>query len=139
MSSIPSRGDYIFYLRELFTFIFSLIFFTFVLERSFVLNNIYSRFIFLNYLNTFNIIVLKTVSYIFLGVAMMRLEPAMKIEIIISFSRCLIRANVHIYLKPKETLHFELPNISLLFLSLTKLNIAVSCWYPPQPNSRKTS
>ena len=41
-------------------------------------------------------IVLKTESYIFLGVAMMRLEPAMKIEIIISFSRCLIRANVHI-------------------------------------------
>ena len=64
-------------------------------------------------------IVLEIVSYIFLGVAMMRLEPAMKIEIIISFSRCLIRANVHIYLKPKETLHFELPNISFLFLSLT--------------------
>ena len=42
-------------------------------------------------------IVLETVSYIFLGVAMMRLEPAMKIEIIISFSRCLIRANVHIF------------------------------------------
>ena len=36
-----------------------------------------------------------------------------------------------IYLKPKETLHFELPNISLPFLSLTKLNIAISCWYPP--------
>ena len=60
-------------------------------------NNIYSRFIFLKYLNTFNMIVLDTVSYIFLGVAMMRLEPAMKIEIIISFSRCLIRANVHIF------------------------------------------
>ena len=42
-------------------------------------------------------IVLETVSYIFLGVAMIRLEPAMKIEIIISFSRCLIRANVHIF------------------------------------------
>ena len=42
-------------------------------------------------------IVLETVSYIFLGVAMMRLEPAMKIEIIISFSRCLIRANVQIF------------------------------------------
>ena len=51
----------------------------------------------LKYLNTFNMIVLETVSYIFLGVAMMRLEPAMKIEIIISFSRCLIRANVHIF------------------------------------------
>ena len=51
---------------------------------------------FLKFLNTFNMIVLETVSYIFLGVAMMRLEPAMKIEIIISFSRCLIRANVHI-------------------------------------------
>ena len=60
-------------------------------------NNIYSRFIFLKYLNTFNMIVLDTVSYIFLGVAMMRLEPAMKIEIIISFSRCLIRANVYIF------------------------------------------
>ena len=36
-----------------------------------------------------------------------------------------------LYLKPKETLHFELPNISLLFLSLTKLNIAMSYWYPP--------
>ena len=40
----------------------------------------------LKYLNTFNMIVFETVSYIFLGVAMMRLEPAMKIEIIISFS-----------------------------------------------------
>ena len=60
-------------------------------------NNIYSRFIFLKYLNTFNMMVLETVSYIFLGVALMRLEPAMKIEIIISFSRCLIRANVHIF------------------------------------------
>ena len=76
-------------------------------------------------------IVLKTVSYIFPGVAMMRLEPAMKIEIIIYFSRCLIQANVHIYLMPKETLHYELPNISLLYLSLAELNIAVSCWYPP--------
>ena len=36
-----------------------------------------------------------------------------------------------VYLKPKENLHFELPNISLLFLSLAKLNIAMSCWYPP--------
>ena len=62
-------------------------------------NNIYSRFIFLKYLNTFNMIVLETVSYIFLGVAMIRLEPAMKIEIIISFSRCLIRANVHEFMK----------------------------------------
>ena len=81
-----------FYLREFFF----LIFFTFVLERSYMFNIIYSRF-FLKYLNTFNMIVLETVSYIFLGVAMMRLEPAMKIEIIISFSRCLIRANVHIF------------------------------------------
>ena len=46
-------------------------------------NNIYSRFF--KYLSTFNMIVLETVSYIFLGVAMMRLEPAMKIEIFISF------------------------------------------------------
>ena len=51
----------------------------------------------LKYLNTFNMIVLETVSYICLGVAMMRLETAMKIEIIFSFSRCLIRANVHIF------------------------------------------
>ena len=42
-------------------------------------------------------IVLETVSYIDLGVTMIRLEPAMKIEIIISFSRCLIRASVHIF------------------------------------------
>ena len=34
-------------------------------------------------------------------------------------------------LKAKETLHFELPNISLMFLSLTKLNIAMICWYRP--------
>ena len=27
----------------------------------------------------------------------------------------------YIYLKPKETLHFELPNISLLFLSLNQI------------------
>ena len=40
-------------------------------------------------------------------------------------------ADNEIYLKPKVTLHFELPNISLLFLILTKLNIALSCWYPP--------
>ena len=40
-----------------------------------------------------------------------------------------------IYLKPKVTLHFELSNISLLLLSLTKLNIAMSCWFPPCPNS----
>ena len=45
----------------------------------------------------------------------------------------------HIYLKPKVTLHFELSNISLLLLSLTKLNIAMSCWLPPCPNSRKTT
>ena len=51
----------------------------------------------LKYLNTLNMIVLETVSYIFLGVAIMRLETAMKIEIIISFSRFLIRANVHIF------------------------------------------
>ena len=38
---------------------------------------------------------------------------------------------VYIYLKPKVTLHFELPNISLLLLILTKLNIAMSCWGPP--------
>ena len=44
-----------------------------------------------------------------------------------------------IYLKPKVTLHFELSNISLLLLSLTKLNIAMSCWLPPCPNSRKTT
>ena len=37
----------------------------------------------------------------------------------------------NIYLKPKVTVHFELPNISLLFLILDKLNIAMSCWYPP--------
>ena len=45
-----------------------------------------------------------------------------------------------ISLKPKVTLHFELPKISLLFLILTKLNIAWSCWYmyPPLPNSRGT-
>ena len=36
-----------------------------------------------------------------------------------------------IYLKPKVTLHFELPNISLLFLILTKFTIAMSCWRPP--------
>ena len=36
-----------------------------------------------------------------------------------------------IYSKPKVTLHFELPNISLRFLILTKLNIAMSCCYPP--------
>ena len=42
-------------------------------------------------------IVLEAVSYIFHGVAMMRLEPAIKIETIISFPRCLIRANVHIF------------------------------------------
>ena len=65
-------------------------------------NNIYSRFIFLKYLNTFNMIVLETMSFIFLGVAMMRLEPATKIEIIISFSRCLIRANVHIFHKNRD-------------------------------------
>ena len=58
-------------------------------------NDIYSRFF--KYLNMFNMIVLDTVSYIFLGVAIMRLEPAMKIEIIISFFRCLIRANAHIF------------------------------------------
>ena len=57
----------------------------------------FTFYFFLKYLNTFNMIVLETVSYIFLGVAIMRLEPAMKIEIIISFSRCLIRANVHIF------------------------------------------
>ena len=56
----------------------------------------------LKYLNTFNVIVLELVSYIFLGVAMMRLEPAMKIEIIISFSRCLIRANVHIFRENRD-------------------------------------
>ena len=37
----------------------------------------------------------------------------------------------NIYLKPKVTLHFELPNISLLFLILTKLKIAMSCWRTP--------
>ena len=63
-------------------------------------NNIYSRFF--KYLSTFNMIVLETVSYIFLGVAMMRLEPAMKIEIFISFFRCLIRANVHIFHENRE-------------------------------------
>ena len=36
-----------------------------------------------------------------------------------------------IYLKPKVTLHFEEPNISLLFLILTKSNIAMSCRCPP--------
>ena len=34
---------------------------------------------------------------------------------------------IDIYLKPKETLHFELSNIFLLLLSLTKLNIAMRC------------
>ena len=43
----------------------------------------------------------------------------------------LFRYIYFIYLKPKVTLHFELPNISLLFLILTKLNIAISCLYPP--------
>ena len=38
---------------------------------------------------------------------------------------------IYIYLKPKVALHFELPNISLLFLILTKLYIAISCWHPP--------
>ena len=42
-----------------------------------------------------------------------------------------VKLNGKIYLKPKVTLHFELPNISLLFLILTKLNIAISCLYPP--------
>ena len=56
----------------------------------------------LKYLNMFNMIFLETVSYIFFGVAMMRLEPAMKIEIIISFSRCLIRANVHIFYENRD-------------------------------------
>ena len=46
---------------------------------------------------------------------------------------------IQIYLKPKVTLHFELSNISLLFLSLTKLNIPMSCWFPPCPISRKTT
>ena len=44
-----------------------------------------------------SLVVLETVSYIFLGVAMMRLEPTIKIEIIISFSHSLIRVNVHIF------------------------------------------
>ena len=46
---------------------------------------------------------------------------------------------VNIYLKPKVTLHFELWNISLLLLSLLKLNIAMSCWFPPCPNSPKAT
>ena len=56
----------------------------------------------LKYLNTFSMIVFEPVSYIFLCVAMMKSEPAMKIEIIISFSRCLIRANVHIFHENRE-------------------------------------
>ena len=93
----PQQGRLYFLFKIIIYFYFFLIFFTFVLERSFMFNNIYSRFIFSKYLNTFNMIVLETVSYIFLGVAMMRLKPAVKIEIIISFSRFLIRANVHIF------------------------------------------
>ena len=54
-------------------------------------NNIFTFFLIIH--------ILEHVQYDSLGdsVAMMRLEPAMKIEIIISFSRCLIRANVHIF------------------------------------------
>ena len=52
--------------------------------------------------------------------------------VVISFENGLQNfAFAKIYLKPKVTLHFELWNISLLFLSLTKLNIAMSCWFPP--------
>ena len=36
-----------------------------------------------------------------------------------------------IYLQPKVTLHFEIQNLSLLFLILTKFNIAMSFSYPP--------
>ena len=46
MGSIRSRGDYIFLFKIIICFYFFLIFFTFVLERSFMFNNIYSRFIF---------------------------------------------------------------------------------------------
>ena len=47
---------------------------------------------------------------------------------------------LELYLKPKVTLHFEQPNISLLFFFiLNKLNIAMSCWYPTKQNSRKTT
>ena len=98
----PQQGRLYFLFKIIIYFYFFLIFLTFVLERYFMFNNIYSRISFLKYLNTFNMIVLETVSYIFLGVAMMRLEPAMKIEIIISFSRCLIRANVHIFHEKRD-------------------------------------
>ena len=50
-----------------------------------------------------------------------------------------VNTKVYVYSKPKVTLHFELPNISLLLLILTKLNIAMSCWYPPLSYSRKTT
>ena len=46
VSSIPSRGDYLFLFKRIIYFYFFLIFFTFVLERSFMFNYIYSRFIF---------------------------------------------------------------------------------------------
>ena len=46
---------------------------------------------------------------------------------------------LELYLKPKVTLHFEQPNISLLFFILTNLNIAMSCWYLTKQNSRKTT
>ena len=35
-------------------------------------------------------------------------------------------APTQIYSRPKVTLHFEIPNTSLLFFILTKLNIAMS-------------
>ena len=43
----------------------------------------------------------------------------------------------HIYLNPKVALRLEQPNISLLFLILTKLKISMSCWYPPNSSSQK--
>ena len=81
MISIPNRGDYFFLFKIIIYFyFFSDIFY--ILWGWFGGNFNDSS---LKSLNTFNMIVLDTVSYIFLGVAMMRLEPAMKIEIIISF------------------------------------------------------
>ena len=39
---------------------------------------------------------------------------------LVGFKSYVYTGKHHVYLKPKETLHFELPNISLFFLSLTK-------------------
>ena len=46
VSSIPSRGDYFFFILENYLLLFFSDIFTFVLERSFMFNNMNSRFIF---------------------------------------------------------------------------------------------